>query len=178
LHSAFTHFEQMKGEESATLEKPPNHKLFSANNVPVSPVLQRRMDAAKNSGNAAAPPVFNITIGKEITDLFRPAGNLHALNPAMALEPHAGPVHLPPPDTESANLLPPSRAPGMDMPLAEFCVLFDLSPGILEKLINNDYKTARFLRFVTFADLKEMGFKLGEIAGLRDAVESWSVPRV
>jgi hypothetical protein len=47
----------------------------------------------------------------------------------------------------------------------------------LNKFTENFYKHARALRFVTIDELKEMGFRLGEIAGLRDAVESWSVPR-
>jgi len=37
------------------------------------------------------------------------------------------------------------------------------------------YKEAQFLRFVTIAQLKEMGFQLGEIAAICDAVEWWSV---
>ena len=64
------------------------------------------------------------------------------------------------------------------MPMVEFCALYDLSPGILGKLTDNDYKTACFLCFVTITELKEMGFKLGEIAGLRNVIESWSVARV
>jgi hypothetical protein len=79
---------------------------------------------------------------------------------------------------KSLTLLPTSHAPGIDMPLVEFCTLYDLSPGIFQKLIDNDYKTAHFLCFVTFPELKEMGFKLGELAGLPDAVELWSVPRI
>lgn len=170
----------MKGDEYVTLEKPPNHKLFSTDNTFLSPVLQRRKDAAaKNSGSTAAPPVFNITIGKEITDLFR-AGPSHVptvadsgpgLGPAL----QSSQISVP---HESLNLLPPSHAPGINMPLEDFCTLYDLSPSIFQKLTDNDYKTARFLRFLTFPELKEMGFKLGEIAGLRDAVELWSVPRV
>jgi hypothetical protein len=53
-----------------------------------------------------------------------------------------------------------------------------LGDNIHSKFINNAYKEARFLRFVTIAELKEMGFQLGEIAALRDAVERWSVLRV
>ena len=161
----------MKGDEYATLEKPPNHKLFSAEKAILSPVLQRRKDAAaaaKNSGSSAAPPVFNITIGKEITDLFR-AGPADP-KPASVLQPTATTAH--------ETLLPPSHAPGIDLPLADFCTLYDLSPGIFQKLIDNDYKTAHFLCFLTFPEMKEMGFKLGEIAGLRDAVEKWSVLQV
>ena len=167
----------MKGEEHATLEKLPNHKLFADKSI-LSPVLQRRKDAAaKNSGSTAAPPVFNITIGKDITDLFR-AGPLHAPNANHAAQANSGPVSADLAIQKSLTLLPPSRNPGIDMPLADFCRLYDLSPGIFQKLTDNDYKAARFLRFLTFPELKEMGFKLGEIAGLHDTVELWSVPQV
>jgi hypothetical protein len=188
VYDQFT-FKQMKGDEYATLEKPPNHKLFSIEKAILSPVLQRRKDAAaaKNtSGSAAsapASPVFNITIGKDITDLFRAgvAGPSHTPNATADSQPQAQakPLSAPTHSTahESLTLLPPSHAPGIDMSLADFCSLYDLSPGIFQKLIDNDYKTARFLRFLTFPEMKEMGFKLGEIAGLRDAVELWSVPR-
>jgi hypothetical protein len=63
------------------------------------------------------------------------------------------------------------------MPISEFCDLHALRPDILEKFASHLYKDARVLQFVTLTDLKEMGFRLGEIAGLWDAVESWSVQR-
>lgn len=68
--------------------------------------------------------------------------------------------------------------PGPDMPLSKFCQQYDLGPNILKKLQDNYYSDARVLRFVTIDELKEMDFRLGEIAGLRDAVERWSIPKV
>jgi hypothetical protein len=151
----------MKGEDTATLETPPNHKLF--NERQISPVLQHRLDTSKNVSAAPPAPVFNISLGKEISGL------LHSSMPAP------GPSYTP--DRDSCPLLPPSHAPGRDMPIAKFCDLYALGPDILEKFVSHLYKDARVLRFVTLADLKEMGFRLGEIAGLRDAVESWSVQK-
>ena len=63
------------------------------------------------------------------------------------------------------------------MPLAQFCAEYDLGATVLDKLSENLYKEARVLRFVTVDDLKQMNFRLGEIAALRDAVERWSVAR-
>ena len=63
------------------------------------------------------------------------------------------------------------------MSISEFCDLYALGPDILERFASHMYKDARVLRFVSLADLKEMGFRLGEIAELRDAVELWSVQR-
>ena len=171
-HSSFAHPEQMKGEECATLLKPPNHKLFDCRSSPVSPVLQRRLENARTITAVPSAPVFNISIGKDIVDLFRPS--------ATPVAPALLPAHMPQPvlDHDMSNLLPRSRIPGPDMPLGEFCERYNLGANILARFTENFYKEARVLRFVTVDELKEMGFRLGEIAGLRDAVDSWSVPRI
>lgn len=62
------------------------------------------------------------------------------------------------------------------MPLREFCTKYGLGLHTLKKFEDNYYTDARVLRFVTIDELKQMEFRLGEIAGLRDAVELWSVP--
>jgi hypothetical protein len=170
---------QLKGEECASLQKPPNHKLFDGP-PQLSPVLQRRLDAQNaksNAPNAPSAPVFNFTIGNELVDLFRPSRPAPA--PQHPLAPQPVPAAPPAPtayDLQCPTLLHPSRSPGIDMPLTEFCMVYDLGPSLLEKFHDNSYKDARVLRFVTIAELKEMNFRLGEIAALRDAVERWSVP--
>jgi hypothetical protein len=63
---------------------------------------------------------------------------------------------------------------GIDMPVAEFCVKYDLVHTIKDKLVENGYLPAWFLRFITIDELKEMKFLLGEIAAIRDAVDRWS----
>ncbi|KAF8222853.1 hypothetical protein L208DRAFT_1320278, partial [Tricholoma matsutake] len=63
----------MKGEECATLSKPPNHKLFDNHPSPVSPVLQCRLENAHTvAENFPSAPVFNISIGKNFVDLLQP----------------------------------------------------------------------------------------------------------
>jgi hypothetical protein len=111
-------------------------------------------------------PVINFTISNELVNLFRPT-------PSVA----PPPVVLPVPatvDLACPSLLNPSRSPGLDMPLASFCSLYGLGDSVLRKLVDNAYTDARMLRFITIAELKEMEFRLGEIAALRDAVEKWS----
>jgi hypothetical protein len=39
----------------------------------------------------------------------------------------------------------------------------------------HDYLHAQFLHFILITELTDMGFTWGEIAALRDAVETWSV---
>lgn len=163
---------KLKGEEHATLQKPPNHKLFDIASI-WSPILQRRLDSQnKPSPPPPAAPVFNLTIGNNIVDMFRP---MCTQSPCPAAVPALAPAANLSYDLQCPTLLPPSRLPGKDMSLTEFCAMFDLVETILEKLHENMYKTARVLRFITIAELKEMGFKFGEIAALRDAVDSWAV---
>lgn len=104
--------------------------------------------------------------------MFRPA---RARSPRPDAVPALAPAANLSYDLQCPTLLPPSRLPGKDMSLIDFCAMFDLVETILEKLHENMYKTARVLRFITIAELKEMGFKFGEIAALRDAVDSWAV---
>jgi hypothetical protein len=68
--------------------------------------------------------------------------------------------------------------PGHDASLVDFCNQYHLSSNVLAKLQDNAYTDASQLQFVQITDLKEMEFKLGEVASLRVAVERWSVPRV
>jgi hypothetical protein len=151
---------KLKGEEHATLHKPPNHKLFD-NNKPVSPVLQKRI-AAQNASSLNSAPVFNLTLRNEFADIFCP----HA--PGVPTQ-HEQP---------SNSLLHLTQPPGTDAPLADFCVKYDLCDNILKKLQDNSYTHVHMLHFVMIDELKqEMGFKLREIAALRDAVDQWSVPR-
>ncbi|KAG2063051.1 hypothetical protein BDR04DRAFT_1164312 [Suillus decipiens] len=158
----------LKDDGTATLEKPPHHKLFDVRKI--SPVLQRRLDSQNTKTPSTSAPVFNFTIANEALDIFRPQ------LPAVAATPAVFTSHSS--DPSCTTLLHPSRARGKDIPLDEFCTEYDLGNDIHTKFIQNAYKEARFLRFVTIAELKEMGFRLGEIAALRDAVERWSVPRV
>lgn len=134
---------------------------------------------------APAAPVFNFSIGNEVIDFFRPVATAPApvmTTPAPVVTvttPVVTPVAVsaiaPLYDLDCPRLLQPSRLPGQDMPLAQFCMQYNLAQGVLDKLVENSYTQARTLRFVTILELKEMKFKLGEIAALREAVDMWSV---
>ncbi|KAF9232500.1 hypothetical protein BU15DRAFT_81189 [Melanogaster broomeanus] len=161
-----------KGTSEATLERPPNHRLFDMKRTAISPVLQRRLDAqTKATASAAAPlaPVFNFSLGNEFANLFRPAAGAQA-QPPVAL-PMSGVTTI----SAQATLIPPTHKPGNDMSIADFCSLYKLDNTIGIKFTSQALKEARLLRYVTFADLKDMEFKFGEIAALRDAVEQWAV---
>ena len=163
---------QLKNDDSATLEKPPNHRLFDPSDQGLSPVLQRRQAAmcAKSSGaTSSSAPIINFTLGNEALNFLRP------LVPQPPI-PSALPAAQPPLDNFSSTLLPSTRRAGPDMRLDNFCAMFDLGLKILDKFTTNDYLHARFIRFILIRELEEMGFTRGEIAALRDAVETWSIP--
>jgi len=159
---------QLKNDSSATLQKPPNHRLFDPSDSGISPVLQRRQAAiAAKNGVAPPPPVAPIINFNGAFDFLRPLLPLAPTVPAI-YAPGSTSVAF------SPTLVPSTRQPGPDMKLETFCLTYELSPKIIEKFTANDYLYARFLRFVLIKELEEMGFTRGEIAALRDAVESWS----
>jgi hypothetical protein len=148
----------------------PNNKHFDITSVShISPVLQHckaEQEAANNQAPAVAPaPIFNLSIGNEFANLLCPVQPL-------AIAPAAPPFPL----SMVLSLLESSRSPGLDMPINNFCHLYDLGDDILQKFLNNGYAHSRMLRFVQLAELKDMNFMLGEVAVMKDAVERWSIP--
>ncbi|KAG1837958.1 hypothetical protein C8R48DRAFT_666962 [Suillus tomentosus] len=157
---------QCKEASNATIDKPPNHRLFDPKAI--SPVLQRRLDAQAKTVTepASSTPVVNVTFGNEFASLFK--SNHTALNTTTS---EIGPAPI-----STSSLIPPLCKPGNDMSIVAFCALYQLDDSIATKFASHSFKEARLLRYVTFSDLKEMEFKFGEIAALRDAVERWSIP--
>ena len=154
---------QLKEEHVWGAEKPPNHPQFDppGQRAPLSPVIQRRIDAqnAKMAVQAPAPQPIILTLN-----------DTRALPAAQAANPN---TPLPPTVT---MLLDPSRSVGPEMSIAVFCNTYNLPPAILEKLTNNGYTHVSHLRFVSIADVDAMGFLQGERNGLRHAFGEWSVP--
>jgi hypothetical protein len=62
------------------------------------------------------------------------------------------------------------------MVIVQFCVQYELGDGIQQKFVENLYTHAHMLRFMTVKELKDIKFRYGKIAALRDAVNQWSVP--
>ena len=120
-------------------------------------------------------PVVQLTLSNGLLNIFQPliAAVSCPLNHATAaIAPPASNTPL----VSEKMLLPPNRVVGPDMTVPESCDQYTLSPNVLEHLNRNSYTHASHLRFVSLADLDGMGFKLGEKAVLRDAVDRWSLP--
>jgi hypothetical protein len=174
----FQYLLQLKGDEHATIDKPPNHKLFDLSNAKISPVMQCRLDN-QNTKNAPAPSIINVSFGKEFVNMLQGPPLVQADVPTSPqTAPRSPPCTLPRPtyDMKCPTLLPANRAAGPDMPVTEFCATYDLTLTIQDKLVLNGYLHARFLRFITIDELKQMEFLFGEIAAMRDAVDRWSSP--
>ncbi|KAI5992525.1 hypothetical protein EDD15DRAFT_2168109 [Pisolithus albus] len=160
----------LKGNEHATISKPPNHRLFDAvdargsiSQEKLSPVLQRCLALeSKSNPPQASAPVINLTLGSDILGFVHAGMGPQTQMPQHRIEPTNNP------------LLPATRIPGEDIPIIEFCTRYDLGDTILKKLQENSFRKARSLHFLSIKDLKEMGFVHGEVAELRDAVEQWS----
>ena len=155
-----------------TLCQPPNNKLFDpSKSTRISSVVQcqkAEQSAIASSMLSAGPPVFNISLGNDFTNLFHHAPLLAA--PA--------PVALPPQSVIAqtySSLILPSHGPGIDMPLFMLYTQYCLSDKILAKLTKNGYTCAQTLHFIQTDDLNKIGFMLGEVAEMKDAVEQWTL---
>ena len=190
-------YHQLKGDDSASVDHPPNHKLFDSTTHKISPVIQRRLDLENaKQAKAAAAPTINFNIGKEILEFlgkktdeketvanaagppaYNQAGDLTLPVPHVA----QGPVPRSPAriarsryDLNCPTLLQSNRLPGIDMPLSQFCIEFEVEPETENRLLANSYAHACLLRYITIDELTKMEFLNGQIASLRDAVQRWS----
>jgi hypothetical protein len=124
-----------------------------------SPLLQRRL--ADREKNAASTPTINFNLPDSLFGFLRPSSDT---SNAVSQPVTHGDVPL----------LPPTMPPGPDLTLIDFCMTFSLGDAILAKLHTNGYTGTRTIKYIVVAELKEMGFKNGEIAAMKDAVEQWS----
>jgi hypothetical protein len=182
----------MKGEEQATIDTPPNHRLFDPENAKLNPVLRKRAELAKQQGlqQAGTAPIINFSFGREFADLLRGPLSTTAANTDPPIYMHPAPAQnasAPPPiytappapaqhdyDLTCLTLLQVNRKAGVDMPLDAFCELYELDDGIRNRFREHRYKHARMFRFLTVKDLEAMEFMAGEVAEVRDAIDRWS----
>ena len=152
-----------------TIEKPPNHKEFdglSSNLLSDTALLIQRRLAERNSTQSAPSasnaPTINFNVPNDFFSFLRPAATPNPLLPTAPTDHIANTVDI--------LLLSVSARPGPDLSLTDFCVAFELSQEILTKLTDNGYMGTRTIRYIIVSELKEMGFKNGEIAAMKDAV--------
>lgn len=163
---------KLKGPEFATLEKPPNIAQFDPVStrtvVSKSPILQQRLNnMAKERGPQA--PVVNVVLPNNF-GLYQEFGMQGGRVP--------GPVAAPPTQTPGPiSLIPTNYTEGQKMDLETFCLIYALPDDIKRRL--NDHKITGTHAFahMTSDHLEGMGFMLGEIIDLKEAIKHWAQGR-
>ncbi|KAG1735560.1 hypothetical protein EDB19DRAFT_1638277, partial [Suillus lakei] len=153
-------------ENLADLETPQNHHKFNMalghKTANISPLLQCRL-TDRNQPTNNASPIINFNVPPELLAIFRPA-------PAQAAIEHGVPptaMHDP------QSLVQSGMQHGPNLTLDAFCTMYGLSQDIRMKLHDNGYTGSNTLTFIIVLELKEMGFKYGEIAALKAAMRQW-----
>ncbi|KAF8836322.1 hypothetical protein BDN67DRAFT_1014783 [Paxillus ammoniavirescens] len=166
-----------KDSNLADLETPPNHHKFNA--VPgrtamnILPLLQHCLAERNQPATGQTGPVFNFNIPPEILGIFRPVGAAQP-QPAQAVikAPQASSTPI---DHDQLTLVPSAAQHGQKLSLDEFCDRYSLSQDIRTKLHKNGYTGTEMISFIVISELKDMGFKHGEIAVMKAAVRHWCV---
>jgi hypothetical protein len=139
----------------------------------MSPVLLQQKAAQDAKNTAALPPSgLNISV-LELATLMRQGPPPPPYPYQYPPQPLAVPSLAPAP---SLMLLPASQDVGPSLTLEDFCNQFNLPQTICTQLQEEGFTGSHPLQYVAISDLKEMGFKFGEIASLKDAVARWSLP--
>ncbi|KAF7372518.1 hypothetical protein MVEN_00113700 [Mycena venus] len=159
----------LKGEEFATINKPPNNELFDKLSAQAlaacSPLLQRRLELNKKAAVNNAPQI-NINFLPELVGLFgRPPA------PAPAPAPVAGPA---PAANGSTMLIPWALLPVPAFRSKTFCMQYDLDDDISARFQQFRFKKTDSFAYITLAQLTKMEFMPGEIAELQVAIAQWS----
>lgn len=158
----------MKGDDSATVETPPNSRIFDfvpENSKSLRSTLQKPRDdaQAKNSAAQGFRPVINFNMPPEL--FGRPPVAQANLQPPSETE-----ITV----TPNSPLYPPgSIKPQVPFMLVDFCATYNLSDDILSRFTDNGFTTLNQLGYISLVDLKDMVFKRGEIAGIQDAIAVW-----
>ena len=167
---------QLKGEEHATLEKPPSHYLFDSSIL--SPALQQRKESQEAKKAAASASTNSVGAADILTGFANLATALRAPAPAppVALPYPFTPQAIGAPPALSLTLLPANRVAGLSLSLEDFCCQYLVDDIVRQKLSDEGYKTSHHLQYAAVQELKEAGFRIGEIASLKDAFARWSLP--
>jgi hypothetical protein len=163
---------QLKQDGTATIERPPNHKLFdgviNSDLTLKSPLQLRRLQAQAKENTPAIPQIHNhITFPDNLFGMMQG----HPATESLAT-PSAGNVARPP----LANMLLPNKhQPGPTYSIEQFCHKYELDEKIQARLRENGYARTHTFKYIEVSDLQAMGFKLGEIAELKEAVRLWAL---
>ena len=119
-----------------------------------SPILQARLNAmAKEKGPASH--IVNVVL----------PNNAYGYHPVVPLAQllQAAPT----------SLMLPNYIEGPEIDIERFCLIYNLPPTIHTHFHESALTGTHAFSEINSANLKEMGFKLGEIIDLKQAISSW-----
>ncbi|KAJ7236981.1 hypothetical protein C8J57DRAFT_1087900, partial [Mycena rebaudengoi] len=161
----------LKGNNFATLDKPPNNELFdevgAAALSACSPLLQRRLDA-KEKNSASSAPQINFNFPPEFAALLRPPA------PAAPAPPAPPDPHTALPHPTVPMLTPHPLILGPNLSIAQFCEQYNLDDDIKERFLQNKFRFTDSFKYIELSELKTLEFMGGEITELKAAIEKWA----
>jgi len=132
----------------------------------MSSLLERRLANRNQAATSQAGPVINFNIPPELLNVFRP-GSISTQRSEECARAPASTMQ-----DQHSILLPGTHGP--DLSLNDFCMSYNLSNEIRTRLHENGYTSAETLTFIVVPELREMGFKFGEIAAMKAAMRRWA----
>ena len=103
-------------------------------------------------------PVFNVVL---------PAN--YGLAPPVVMQPLPAPLLK-----KATGLIPSTLNEGPRMDIDTFCTVYLLPNAVLQHFHNNVITGTHAFSHITDTDLAGMGFKIGEIIDLKEAVKMWA----
>ena len=96
--------------------------------------------------------------------------------PAPAIQPpQVAPIMAP---AVSTNLIPTNYVEGSKINLVTFCEIYNLADSIKQRLEENAITGSHAFAHMSTTDLQAMGFKLGEVIDLKEAIKEWVQERI
>ena len=74
----------------------------------------------------------------------------------------------------STSLIPTNYGEGSKIDLATFCEIYTLADSIKQRLQENAITGSHAFAHISTTDLQAMGFKLGEVIDLKEAIKEWA----
>lgn len=74
----------------------------------------------------------------------------------------------------STSLIPTNYVEGSKIDFLTFCKIYTLAGSIKEHLQENTITGSHTFAYISTANLQAMGFKLGEVINLKEAIKEWA----
>ena len=151
---------------------PPNIREFdlisSHTIVSKSPLLQARLKVMEKEKGPQLPPapVFNVILPENTYGHFQPPHNPFPPVPQA--------VHVPPPST---GLIPRTHSEGPKLDITNFCTIYVLPDVVLQRFREHAISGTHAFSHMDSSDLTGMGFRLGEIIDLKEAITVWATEK-